>query len=162
MLPSSVSQLSRRCESLDVSQPCGSSRPTTWMIYLFTLLQIGITKNHNAIAKSHTLQFTIAHIKSCIPSLDVAWQRISIMSSASVLTSMKAGYHLANGIRDHILLSHIRDSRELGGSPRTGWPSYTLSHWVPFTSSPMTRRATVEVFELASMRGLRQLGRIRV
>jgi hypothetical protein len=30
--------------------------------------------------------------------------------------------------------------------PGTGWPSYTPGHWVPFTSSLMTRRATVEVF----------------
>jgi hypothetical protein len=28
--------------------------------------------------------------------------------------------------------------------PGTGWPNYTLRHWVPF-SSPTTRRATVEV-----------------
>jgi hypothetical protein len=28
----------------------------------------------------------------------------------------------------------------------TGWPSYTPGHWVPFTSSLTTRRATVEVF----------------
>jgi hypothetical protein len=30
--------------------------------------------------------------------------------------------------------------------PRTGWPSYHPGHWVPFTSSLTTRRATVEVF----------------
>jgi hypothetical protein len=30
--------------------------------------------------------------------------------------------------------------------PGTGWPSYTPGHWVPFTSSLKTRRATVEVF----------------
>jgi hypothetical protein len=35
----------------------------------------------------------------------------------------------------------------------TGWPSYTLSHWNPFSSPPTTRRATVEVFEPASTRG---------
>jgi hypothetical protein len=31
--------------------------------------------------------------------------------------------------------------------PGTGWPSYTPGHWVPFTSSLTTRRATVEIFE---------------
>jgi hypothetical protein len=34
----------------------------------------------------------------------------------------------------------------------TGWPSYTPRHWVPFSSPPATRRATVEVFEPASTR----------
>jgi hypothetical protein len=29
--------------------------------------------------------------------------------------------------------------------PETGWPSYNLSHWVPFSSPPTTPRATVEV-----------------
>jgi hypothetical protein len=29
--------------------------------------------------------------------------------------------------------------------PGTGWPSYVPGHWVPFRSSLMTRRATVEV-----------------
>jgi hypothetical protein len=36
--------------------------------------------------------------------------------------------------------------------PGTGWPSYTPRHWVLFSSSPTTRRATVEVFESASTR----------
>jgi hypothetical protein len=36
----------------------------------------------------------------------------------------------------------------------TGWPSYTPRHWVPFSPPPTTRRATVEVFEPASTRGL--------
>jgi hypothetical protein len=31
--------------------------------------------------------------------------------------------------------------------PGTGYPSYTPRHWVPFSSPPTTRRATVEVFE---------------
>jgi hypothetical protein len=35
-----------------------------------------------------------------------------------------------------------------------GWPSYTPRHWVPFSSPPTTRGATVEVFEPASTRGL--------
>jgi hypothetical protein len=37
--------------------------------------------------------------------------------------------------------------------PGTGWPSYTPRHWVPFSSSPTTRRAAVEVFEPVSTRG---------
>jgi hypothetical protein len=34
--------------------------------------------------------------------------------------------------------------------PRKGWPGYTPRHWVPFSSPPTTRRATMEVFEPAS------------
>jgi hypothetical protein len=36
--------------------------------------------------------------------------------------------------------------------PETGRPSYTPRHWVPLSSPPTTRRATVEVFEPASTR----------
>jgi hypothetical protein len=36
--------------------------------------------------------------------------------------------------------------------PGTRWPSYTPRHWVPFSSPPSTRRATVEVFDPASTR----------
>jgi hypothetical protein len=32
----------------------------------------------------------------------------------------------------------------------TGWPSYTPRQWVPFSSPPTTRRATVEVFDHSS------------
>jgi hypothetical protein len=38
--------------------------------------------------------------------------------------------------------------------PGTGWPSYTPMHWVPFSSPPTTRRATVEAFEPASTLGI--------
>jgi hypothetical protein len=63
------------------------------------------------------------------------------------------------GTNDHILLSQIRDSPTWRARcpylypPGTGWPSYTPRHWVPFSSSPTVRRATVEVFEPASTRG---------
>jgi hypothetical protein len=57
------------------------------------------------------------------------------------------------GTHDHILLPQIRVSPDLEGqipvftSPETGWPGYTPRHWVPFSSSPTTRTATVEVFD---------------
>jgi hypothetical protein len=35
--------------------------------------------------------------------------------------------------------------------PGTGCPSYTPRHWVPFSSPAKTRRATVEVFDPASI-----------
>jgi hypothetical protein len=31
--------------------------------------------------------------------------------------------------------------------PGTGWPSYTIRHWVPFSSPPTTHRAMVDVFK---------------
>jgi hypothetical protein len=36
--------------------------------------------------------------------------------------------------------------------PTTGWPNYTPRHWVPFSSPPISRRTTAEVFEPASIR----------
>jgi hypothetical protein len=36
--------------------------------------------------------------------------------------------------------------------PRTGWPSYTRRHWVPYQSPFTTPRTTVEVFDPASTR----------
>jgi hypothetical protein len=37
--------------------------------------------------------------------------------------------------------------------PGTEWPSYTPSHWVPFSPPPTIRRATMEVFEPTSTQG---------
>jgi hypothetical protein len=37
-------------------------------------------------------------------------------------------------------------------SPGTRWPSYTPRHWVPFSSPPTIRRATIEIFDPASTR----------
>jgi hypothetical protein len=82
-------------------------------------------------------------------------QLLLVLASAVILGSE------SRLTRDHILLSQIRDSPNLEGqvrvfiSPRKGWPSYTPRHWVPFSSHPTTRRATVEVFELASTRDTR-------
>jgi hypothetical protein len=50
------------------------------------------TVNYSAIADSHNLQFTSARTKSSKPPQDVAWRRIAIMSSSSVLMSFPAGY----------------------------------------------------------------------
>jgi hypothetical protein len=38
--------------------------------------------------------------------------------------------------------------------PGTGWPDYIPMHWVPFSFLHMTRRATVEVLDPASTRGI--------
>jgi hypothetical protein len=48
----------------------------------------------------------------------------------------------------HFTLSDSRLPQTWG--PGTRWPSYIPRHWVPFSSPPTTRRATVEVFEPAS------------
>jgi hypothetical protein len=58
--------------------------------------------------------------------------------------------------RDHILLSQIRDYPNLEGQVRVFiYPRSRVApkHWVPFSSPPTTRGATVEVFEPASPRG---------
>jgi hypothetical protein len=75
-------------------------------------------------------------------------QLLLTLASAVILGSK------SRGTRDHILLPQIWNSPNLEGqvpvflSPGTGWPNYTPTHWVPFSSPPTTRRAT------ASTRGL--------
>jgi hypothetical protein len=73
-------------------------------------------------------------------------QLLLALASSVILGSESRGTH------GHILLSQIRDSTWRARPPYlyppgTGWPSYTARHWVPFSSPPTTRRATVEVFE---------------
>jgi hypothetical protein len=52
----------------------------------------------------------------------------------------------SGGTHNHILLSHMETPAG------TGWPSCSPRHWVPFSSSPTTLTATVEVLEPASTR----------
>jgi hypothetical protein len=97
---------------------------------------------------------TCFHFPYVISSLTTGWvcslQLLLALASAAIL---KCDSH---GTRDHILLSQIRDSPNLEGqvpvfiSPGTKWPNYTPRHWVPFSSPPMTRRPTMEVFDHAS------------
>jgi hypothetical protein len=82
-------------------------------------------------------------------------QLLMVLASAVILESE------SRGTRDYILLSQIQDSPNLKGQvpvfiiPRNRVSQiYTLRYCVPFSSPPTTRRATVEVFEPASTRGL--------
>jgi hypothetical protein len=74
--------------------------------------------NLKLLANWHTLQFTIAHIKSSMSSLGVAWQRISTMPLATVLTSLPADYHLTAGpkVATHWLWLLIRLAASLHNS----------------------------------------------
>jgi hypothetical protein len=84
-------------------------------------------------------------------------QLLLVLASAVILRSESRGTH------DHILLSQIRDSPNPEGqvpvfiSPKTGCPSYTPRHRVPFPSPFTTRRATVEIFDAASHTGFHML-----
>jgi hypothetical protein len=94
------------------------------------------------------------HSPYVTPSLERGWvcsfQLLLALASAVILRSEYRGTH------DHILLSQMRDSSNLEGrsrysySPRREWPGYTPRHWVPFSSPPVARRATVELFDPAS------------
>jgi hypothetical protein len=70
-----------------------------------------------------------------------------VLVSAAILKSESRRAH------DHILLSQIRDSPNLEGqvpvfiSPRNRLAQLYPRRWVPFSSPPTTRRATVEVFD---------------
>jgi hypothetical protein len=88
------------------------------------------------------------------------WQLLA--SSCRVPSLREDGSVVCNAITDlsesrrthnHILRSHLRLPQPGGpGSPiyisppRTGWPSYTSGHWVPFMLPLTTCRTTVEVF----------------
>jgi hypothetical protein len=81
-------------------------------------------------------------------------QLLLVFASTVILRST------SHGTRDHILLSQIRNSPNLEGqvsiftSPRNRVARLHPRHWVPFSSPPTTRRATVEVFEPASKWGI--------
>jgi hypothetical protein len=99
---------------------------------------------------------TCDHSPYVTSSLARGWvcrlQLLLTFASAVILRSESRGTH------NHILLSQIRDSPPWRARspylypPGTWWPSYTPRHWVPFSSPPTTRRATVEVLEPASTR----------
>jgi hypothetical protein len=75
-----------------------------------------------------------------------------VLANAVILRSESRGTY------DHILLSQIRDRPTWRARPPylyppgIGLPVYTSRHWVPFSSPPTTRRATVEVVDPASTR----------
>jgi hypothetical protein len=108
----------------------------------------------NFILQLNTCGYSCYVILSLTKGQVCRLQLLLVLARAVILRSESHGTH------DHILLSQIRDSPNLEGQvppylypPSTRWPSYTSRHWVPFSSPPTTRRATVEVFEPASTRG---------
>jgi hypothetical protein len=62
------------------------------VVGFIALLKLVTTNSCSAIANSHTLLLPMAHAKSSMSSLVVAWRRIPTISSASVLKSLPAGY----------------------------------------------------------------------
>jgi hypothetical protein len=121
------------------------------------------TANQFVLATSplrHTTSNFIFQTNTCgyspyvTSSLKRGWicrlQLLLVLASAVVLGFKSRGTH------DHILLSQIRDFSNLEGqvpvfiSPRNRVTQLYPRHWVPFPSPLTTRRATVEVFELAS------------
>jgi hypothetical protein len=81
-------------------------------------------------------------------------QLLLVLASTPILGSECRGTH------DHVFLSQIRAPATWKARlpylypPGTGWPSDTPRQWVPFSSPPTTRRATVEVFDTASTRDM--------
>jgi hypothetical protein len=79
-------------------------------------------------------------------------QFLLVLASAVIVRSESRWIHYL------ILLSQIRDSPNMESqvpvfiSPGTGWSGYTPRHQVLFSTPPVTRRATVELFDPASKR----------
>jgi hypothetical protein len=78
-------------------------------------------------------------------------QLLLVFASAVILRSE------SRGTRDHCILSQIHSPNLEGQlpvyiSPRNRVAHYIPRHWVPFSSSPMARRNTVEIFDTASTR----------
>jgi hypothetical protein len=79
-------------------------------------------------------------------------QLVLVLASAVILRSESRGTH------NHVLLLRFgtcptwRARFSCLHTPGIGWPSYTLRYWVPFSSPPTTRTATMEVSELVSTR----------
>jgi hypothetical protein len=117
-----------------------------------------LSANHTFGAQDHIF-LTVRQFPVCwcgAPSLTrervYHLQLLLVLASAVILGSESRGTH------DHVLLSQIQDSPNPEGQvpvfifPRNRVPSYTPRHWVPFSSPPTTRGATVEVFDPAPTR----------
>jgi hypothetical protein len=110
------------------------------------------TKNHdrNFFIQLNTCGHSPYVTSSLTRGLVCRLQLLLALASTVILRSESRWIHV------YILLSQIRDSPNLEGQvpylylPGTGWPGYIPRDWVPFSSPPTTRRATVEVFDLAS------------
>jgi hypothetical protein len=92
-------------------------------------------------------------------ALSLTRERVCRLQSLLVLASAVILGSESRETRDHILLSQIRDSPNLEGqvpvfiSPRNRVAHFTPRYWVPFSSPPTTRSATVVVLEPAPRGG---------
>jgi hypothetical protein len=82
--------------------------------------------------------------------MSVVYQLLLVLASAVILRSETAGLMTTfYCLRFETPPTWRARSRYLY-RPRTVWPGYTPKHWVPFSSPPTTRRATVEALDPAS------------
>jgi hypothetical protein len=107
------------------------------------------------------------HLGPKTRELRVCWCWASSLKRGRVPFTIAASSRLRNHSRvrvpgqwwQYFTVSDSRLPHNLEGrvpifiSPGIGWPSYTPRHSVTFSSTPTTRRATMEVFEPATMRG---------
>jgi hypothetical protein len=100
---------------------------------------------------------TVRQLRVCwcgAPCLIRRWvcrlRLLLVLASTVILESESRGTHDRIFSVSHSRPQTWRARSPYFHSPGAGRPSYTPRHWARFLSPPMTRRATVEVFDLAS------------
>jgi hypothetical protein len=142
-----------------------STHDGDWLAFLTELIKLEskICHDQQSVGQSFLVS---SHMWGPIPifvtvrQLQVCWYGAPSLDEWTGLSfTIVAGPHQRSHSQVWVLWDSwpyftVSDSRlpQPGGylySPGTGWPSYTSRYWVPSSSPPMTRRATVEVFKPA-------------
>jgi hypothetical protein len=111
-------------------------------------LQVVTTNNYNTSADFHTTNHSTLSLLS-LPSLVLYGNR---SPQWLFLCSVFTRRFLVSNLQPPLTPPTWRDRSPYLYPPGIGWPSYTPGHWVPFSSSPTTCRATwsVESYSLGA------------
>jgi hypothetical protein len=124
-------------------------------------LWLAVCRQSVRLGDTQTTRIVIFQLNTCgyspyiISSLTRVWvcrlQLLLVLARAIILRSESRG----TNERMNTFYS-LRFETPPTCTAGTGWPGCTPRHWVPFSSPPTTRRATVKVFDPASTRDSRK------